>query len=699
MKSELRVVLGLLVIFFGLLLGLEAANTSKGGNLEINTIEISSQRHRLSIQSKEMTPANNPFMKASAKAESNLELIQSVSESHLHPALAQNAGGLLFRGYEYHDGIDPNWYIWWNVSSDTGKTWNGCCAWDIYNATYPSVDFWGYTTRFFATLVTPSYFSEGGAIILMEFPDPANANTWSGRWADFSVQGWHNLIMSDIACDNSRESWNWGMQSLVISRTYPSSNLNNAPALFYQINISGYTMIDWYEGFDGCQTTSAGIDHLTGKTYAAYDYFDTPKQQWQLFLRQELFGIWDSGGCAITKEYADSTINIRYPALAVNNGNLIITGAVHDADNPADTDIVCWYTLDGDLHHLSTPIIIAGSSASENFPRVSHINGSNFVVTFSKNDSLFSSYTCDGGANWSIPGAVSSTDTVIGGYRTTDIGDGGRATGWEYQNGTNTRLHYGPLAIDDSDHDGIANLCDNCPNAANPGQEDSDNDHIGNTCDNCPTIANPGQGDSDSDGIGNLCDNCPAVANSTQLDSDGDGIGNLCDICPNDADNDIDNDGICGNVDNCPTVNNPLQQDGDGDGVGDLCDNCIAVANPDQADNDSDGMGDLCDPDDDNDGVADLTDNCPTIYNPSQLDSDFDGTGDACEYLCGDANGDGKRNLLDVSYIINFLYRDGPDPVPVWQAADADNNGKINLLDVSYLINFLYRGGPAPNCP
>jgi hypothetical protein len=83
-------------------------------------------------------------------------------------------------------------------------------------------------------------------------------------------------------------------------------------------------------------------------------------------------------------------------------------------------------------------------------------------------------------------------------------------------------------------------------------------------------------------------------------------------------------------------------------------------------------------------------------------------TGDSTEYSsgqffakifkCGDANSDGKVNLLDVSFIIRFKYQGGTAPVPP-EAADVDHSGTINLLDVSYLINYLYRHGPAPDCP
>jgi hypothetical protein len=59
-------------------------------------------------------------------------------------------------------------------------------------------------------------------------------------------------------------------------------------------------------------------------------------------------------------------------------------------------------------------------------------------------------------------------------------------------------------------------------------------------------------GDTDADGVADVCDNCPTVANADQLDSDGDRIGDACDKCPNDPENDADGDGLCGDVDPDP---------------------------------------------------------------------------------------------------------------------------------------------------
>lgn len=71
-------------------------------------------------------------------------------------------------------------------------------------------------------------------------------------------------------------------------------------------------------------------------------------------------------------------------------------------------------------------------------------------------------------------------------------------------------------------------------------------------------------------------------------------------------------------------------------------------------------------------------------------------------YLCGDANDDDDINLLDVLYVIDYLYGEpqGPAPDPV-EAGDSNADGDINLLDVLYLVDFLYGvpQGPEPLCP
>jgi hypothetical protein len=59
----------------------------------------------------------------------------------------------------------------------------------------------------------------------------------------------------------------------------------------------------------------------------------------------------------------------------------------------------------------------------------------------------------------------------------------------------------------------------------------------------------------------------------------------------------------------------------------------------------------------------------------------------------GDANGDGVVSVLDVFYVINFLFAGGPVPRG---RANVDGAGSTTVTDVFYLINYLFAGGPAP---
>jgi PKD repeat protein len=98
--------------------------------------------------------------------------------------------------------------------------------------------------------------------------------------------------------------------------------------------------------------------------------------------------------------------------------------------------------------------------------------------------------------------------------------------------------------VNDSDGDGAPDAMDNCPNKPNgtllgtcmPGS-----DKAGSTCSSdadcvigCSTNGkcSLNQEDTDADGIGDVCDNCPTTCNPQQLDANGNSIGDLCDPNP-----------------------------------------------------------------------------------------------------------------------------------------------------------------------
>jgi hypothetical protein len=67
--------------------------------------------------------------------------------------------------------------------------------------------------------------------------------------------------------------------------------------------------------------------------------------------------------------------------------------------------------------------------------------------------------------------------------------------------------------------------------------------------------------------------------------------------------------------------------------------------------------------------------------------------------VCGDVNNSGVVELGDVVYLISYLYKAGPAPVPLC-VGDVNNSDAVELGDVVYLISYLYKAGPAPdpNC-
>ncbi len=312
---------------------------------------------------------------------------------------------------------------------------------------------------------------------------------------------------------------------------------------------------------------------------------------------------------------------------------------------------------------------------------------------------------------------------------------------------TCTILAFLGVILGDSDHDGVMDANDNCPNVPNGpcaglnNQLDTDHDGIGDVCDNCPFVSNHDQKDTygsaagdacevnqdiDNDGIPNNVDNCPTVYNPNQADSDHDGIGDACE-----ENLDWDNDGILNKVDNCPFISNANQADSNHNGIGDACefdddpdrdglpthadggiicngsavppvltncaDNCPNTPNRDQKDMDGDGYGDACDDDIDGDGILNAADNCPAVANPDQKDTDGDGVGDLCDPV---PNGAIINNDIDYDGIPNV--DDNCIFVPNKDQADSNHNGIGDACETNFASDDIDGDGiknAVDNCP
>ncbi len=74
-------------------------------------------------------------------------------------------------------------------------------------------------------------------------------------------------------------------------------------------------------------------------------------------------------------------------------------------------------------------------------------------------------------------------------------------------------------------------------------------------------------------------------------------------------------------------------------------------------------------------------------------------------YVCGDVNADESVNLIDILYLIDYVYGSPPGPEPdPHNSGDIDGSsgwGHIDLIDILHLIAYLYNDPPGsqPDCP
>jgi len=73
------------------------------------------------------------------------------------------------------------------------------------------------------------------------------------------------------------------------------------------------------------------------------------------------------------------------------------------------------------------------------------------------------------------------------------------------------------------------------------------------------------------------------------------------------------------------------------------------------------------------------------------------GAGTYETFICGDINADCSRNIADVVYLINYIFRHGAAPVPA-NAGDVNGDCTIHIGDAVYYINWIFMGGPEPVC-
>ncbi len=67
---------------------------------------------------------------------------------------------------------------------------------------------------------------------------------------------------------------------------------------------------------------------------------------------------------------------------------------------------------------------------------------------------------------------------------------------------------------------------------------------------------------------------------------------------------------------------------------------------------------------------------------------------------CGDFDASGQNDIVDVVYLVNYIFAGGPAPQDDG-LGDVDCSQQVNIADAVYLVNYIFVGGPEPcnACP
>jgi len=193
--------------------------------------------------------------------ELEIQALPPVDVTRIHPALGDAGNGTLLYSFEYNE-YDSTLY--WMGSADDGANMSGAISWNLSgkSGTYPSTDFWGDNTRFFATLVSPPTLGNGGDPFYMEAPNGADPDSYTGGSFGFSGNGWSGMVMSDIACSDAYEYFQWGVISFVFSNV--SAGYDSIPVAIHPDSMDGtgslwVSLGGWLN--NGCVTLESNGKH------------------------------------------------------------------------------------------------------------------------------------------------------------------------------------------------------------------------------------------------------------------------------------------------------------------------------------------------------------------------------------------------------------------------------------------------------
>ena len=64
----------------------------------------------------------------------------------------------------------------------------------------------------------------------------------------------------------------------------------------------------------------------------------------------------------------------------------------------------------------------------------------------------------------------------------------------------------------------------------------------------------------------------------------------------------------------------------------------------------------------------------------------------------GDLDFSGRMDVNDITYVVAFLFTNGPSPQPIQESGDFDCSSEVNIADLTALVSYLFMGGISPPC-
>jgi hypothetical protein len=304
---------------------------------------------------------------------------------------------------------------YWNItasnSDDNGTTWGDL---DFYrgNTSYITPDLWEGEKCFFTAVSNPNTINDG-VVYIMWYDIMGRLSTFGFNNIYVGDLGWYGMKDASIACDNSQNWWEFGVASYIMSTTYENEDLDidgyvDGPTIFHMDpNREDWADIGWWDGIQNCSHCENDIDRITHLHYAVYDYYNQSSGHWEVLIFINDFeeimdgDLWSG---YILAEQGD----LERPIVAAHDDHLIILA---EYEKNGNKDIICYYSADGikDLQQQR----LFNTSDQEGCPNIFHVENTTFVASFVRNGNIYTTWTMDGGAQWTPPFQVNENQGLV----------------------------------------------------------------------------------------------------------------------------------------------------------------------------------------------------------------------------------------------------------------------------------------------